>query len=160
MRGNKVKQPTIDNFLEFEKTHSCNTLRIDGIPIWTLYRYEIHNTIKRYTVGREEGSQTAFSKAELIKMALNAIKPLPRKKADVIFVADGRRNRNIETGVYENIFFDELAKKYNYLFLEHPDNHTHLKPNGMENIYYTDRVAFETNIAVKISKKFNSKKSN
>ena len=118
----------MENFLAFERKHNCNSITINGVPIWTLYRYEIHNAIKKYTVGREEGTQTPFAKKELFAMAKNALKPLPRKKADVIFVADGRRNRNIDTGVYENIFFDQVAKKYNSLFLEHPDNHTHLLP--------------------------------
>ena len=150
--------PSMENFLEFERKHNCNSITINGVPIWTLYRYEIHNAIKKYTVGREEGTQTPFAKKELFAMAKNALKPLPGKKADVIFVADGRRNRNIDTGVYENIFFDQVAKKYNSLFLEHPDNHTHLLPNGMDNVYFTDRVAFETNVAVKLSTKFNTKK--
>ncbi|QFJ53966.1 hypothetical protein [Pseudobutyrivibrio xylanivorans] len=150
--------PTIENFLEFERKYKCNSIRIYDIPVWTLYRYEVHNTIKKYTIGKGEGSQTPFKKSELFAMALNALKPLPRKKVDVIFVADGRRNRNIDTGVYENIFFDEVSKKFNSILLEHPDNHTHLQPNGMDNVFFTDRVSFYTNIAVKLSTKFNTKK--
>ncbi len=153
-----MKTPSIENFLEFERKYKCNSIRAWGIPVWTLYRYEIHNTIKKHTVGREEGTQTPFSKKELISMALNAMKPLPRKKVDVLFVADGRRNKNIETGVYENIFFDEVSKQFNSLLAEHPDNHTHLQPNGMDNVFFTDRVAFKTNIAVKLANKFNTKK--
>ena len=153
-----MKTPSIENFLEFERKHKCNSIQAMGIPVWTLYRYEIHNTIKKHTVGREEGSQTPFSKKELWAMALNAIKPLPNKKVDVLFVADGRRNRNIDTGVYENIFFDEVSKRFNSLLVEHPDNHTHLQPNGMDNVYFTDRVAFKTNLAVKLANKFNTKK--
>lgn len=153
-----MKTPSIENFLEFERKYKCNSIRACGIPVWTLYRYEIHNTIKKHTVGREEGTQTPFSKKELISMALNAIKPLPRKKVDVLFVADGRRNKNIETGVYENIFFDEVSKQFNSLLVEHPDNHTHLQPNGMDNVFFTDRVAFKTNIAVKLANKFSTKK--
>lgn len=151
-------EPSIDNFLAFERENKCNSIRIYDIPVWTLYRYEIHNAIKKHTVGYETGQQSAFKKSELFKMALNAMKPLPRKKADVIFVADGRRNRNIDTGVHENIFFDEVAKKFNSILLEHPDEHKHLEPNGMDNVFFTDRVAFKTNIAVKLSKKFNTKK--
>lgn len=153
-----MKTPSIENFLEFEREYKCNSIQAMGIPVWTLYRYEIHNTIKKHTVGREEGSQTPFSKKELWAMALNAIKPLPNKKVDVLFVADGRRNRNIDTGVYENIFFDEVSKRFNSLLVEHPDNHTHLQPNGMDNVYFTDRVAFKTNLAVKLANKFNTKK--
>ncbi len=153
-----MQAPSIENFLAFERKYNCNNIKVNGIPVWTLYRYEIHNTIKKYTVGREEGTQTPFSKKELFNMAMNALKPLPHKKVDVLFVADGRRNRNIETGVYENIFFDEVSKQFNSLLVEHPDNHTHLQPNGMNNVFFTDRVAFKTNIAVKLANRFNTKK--
>ncbi len=151
-------EPTIENFLYFEKKYNCNQIEIEGIPIWSLYRYEVHNAIKKHTIGRTEGSQTAFSKKELFDMLKNALVPYKYKNVDVVFVCDGRRNKNIDTGVYENIYFDEIAKKYNSVILEHPDNHTHMLPNGMDNVYFTDRVAFETNLAVRLSKKFKTKK--
>ncbi len=153
-----MKEPTIENFLAFEREHKCSQIEVLGIPIWSLYRYEIHNAIKKHTVGRTEGAQTPFSKKELFAMALNAMKSFNYRNVDVLFACDGRRNKNISTGVYENIYFDEIAKKYNSVILEHPDNHTHLTPNGMDNVFFTDKVAFETNIAVKLSKKFNTNK--
>ena len=151
-------EPTIENFLLFERKYKCNQLNVAGIPIWSLYRYEIHNAIKRDTVGRVDGVQTPFKKSELFKMLINAFKPFKYRNVDVLFVCDGSRNRNVETGVYENIYFDEIAKKYNSVILEHPVNHKHMTPNGMDNVFFTDRVAFKTNLAVKLSRKFNTSK--
>lgn len=151
-----IKESTIENFLSFEREHACNSIEVEGIPIWSLYRYEIHNAIKRDTVGRVDGQQTAFQKKELFTMLKNACRPFTYKNVDVLFVCDGARNKNIETGYFENIYFDELAKKYNSVILEHPVNHGHKEPNGMDNVFYTDRVAFKTNVAVKLSKKFNT----
>ncbi len=149
-------KPSIENFLAFERENKCNSINVEGIPVWSLYRYEIHNAIKRDTVGRVDGSQTAFSKSELWKMFLNSLRPFTYKNVDVLFVGDGARNKNLETGVFENIYFDEVAKKYNSVILEHPVDHRHKEPNGMNNVYFTDRVAFQTNIAIKLSKKFNT----
>ncbi|SEA52330.1 hypothetical protein SAMN02910384_01720 [Pseudobutyrivibrio sp. ACV-2] len=151
-------EPTIENFLYFEKKNKCNQIEIEGMHVWALYRYEIHNAIKAQTVGRTEETEAAFTKKELITMALNALKPFMYRNVDVLFVGNGRRTKNPDTGVYEDIYCDEIAKKYNSVILEHPENHGHCQPNGMNNVYFTDRVAFETNIAVKLSKKLNTPK--
>lgn len=152
-------EPTIENFLEFEKQYKCNGIKVEGIPIWSLYRYEIHNAIKAASAEKKSSSgEPPVDKKDLIKMALNALKPLPRKKVDVLFVCDARRTKNNETGFYENIFLDEISKQYNSLILEHPENRKHMTPNGMDNVFFTDRVAFETNLAVKLSSKFNTSK--
>ncbi len=151
-----MKEPTIDNFLAFEREYQCNKITVDGVEIWSLYRYEIHNAIKRDTIGRVDGQQTAFQKKELIKMFKNACRPFNYRNVDVLFVCDGARNKNIETGYFENIYFDEVSKKYKSVILEHPINHEHKEPNGMDNVFFTDRVAFKTNLAVKFSKKFNT----
>ena len=157
MKSN-VKEPTIENFLAFEREYKCHQIEVEGMPIWSLYRYEVHNAIKKHTVGRVEAEQTAFEQKELFKMALNALRPFNYRNLDVVFVDVGRRNKNATTGVYENIYFDELAKRYNSVILEHPINHTHLQPNGMDNVFFTDRVAFETNIAIKLANKLNTRK--
>lgn len=153
-----MKEPTIENFLEFERKYKCNQIEIEGMHVWALYRYEIHNAIKAQTVGRTEETEAPFTKKELITMALNALKPFNYKNVDVLFVGNGRRTKNPNTGIYEDIYCDEIAKKYNSVILEHPENHGHCLPNGMDNVYFTDRVAFETNLAVKLSKKFNTSK--
>ncbi len=150
-------EPTIENFLAFEREHKCNQIEIEGMHVWALYRYEIHNAIKKATVGRTESDEAPFTKKELITMALNALKPFTYKNVDVLFIGNGRRTKNPDTGIYEDIYCDELAKKYNSVILEHPENHGHCQPNGMDNVYFTDRVAFQTNLAVKLSKKFNTK---
>ncbi len=151
-------EPTIENFLYFEKKNKCNQIEIEGMHVWALYRYEIHNAIKAQTIGRTEETEVAYTKKELITMALNALKPFMYRNVDVLFVGNGRRTKNPDTGVYEDIYCDEIAKKYNSVILEHPENHGHCQPNGMNNVYFTDRVAFETNIAVKLSKKLNTPK--
>ncbi len=152
-------EPTIENFLEFERKYKCNRITIEDIPIWSLYRYEIHNSIKAHTIGRtSEGAIEGVSKKELLKMAINALKPFKYKNIDVLFVCDARRSKNATTGIYENIYFDEISKYYNSVILEHPENKKHFEPNGMDNVFYTDRVAFETNIAVKLSKKLRTSK--
>lgn len=153
-----MKEPTIENFLAFEREHKCNSIIVENMPMWSLYRYEIHNAIKRDTVGRVDGVQTAFKKSELFKMFLNSLKPFPYRNVDVLFVGDGARNKNVDTGVYENIYFDEVSKRFNSVILEHPVNHTHMQPNGMDNVFFTDKVAFKTNLAVKLSRKFNTSK--
>ena len=154
-----MKEPTIENFLAFENEHKCNDIKVEGIPIWSLYRYEIHNAIKKYTVGRTaEGSEPPVDKKDLLEMALNALKPFTYRDVDVLFVCDARRTKNADTGVYENIFIDEISKKYNSVILEHPENRKHMTPNGMTNVFFTDKVAFETNIAVALSKRFHTKK--
>lgn len=152
-----MKEPTIENFLAFEREHKCNQIEIEGMHVWALYRYEIHNAIKAETVGRTEGDAQGFTKSELIRMAINALKPFTYKNVDVLFIGNGRRTKNADTGIYEDIYCDEIAKKYNSVILEHPENHGHCTPNGMDNVYFTDRVAFQTNLAVKLSKKFNTK---
>lgn len=152
-----MKEPTIQNFLAFEKAHNCNKIEIEGLHLWALYRYEIHNAIKRDTVGRTEGAGSGFTKKELVTMACNAIKPFTYKNVDVLFIGNGRRTKNPDTGIYEDIYCDEIAKRYNSVILEHPENHGHCTPNGMSNVYFTDRVAFQTNLTVKLSKKFNTK---
>lgn len=153
-----MKDASIENFLAFEKEYKCNFLEVEGVHIWALYRYEIHNALKKAGAGSKEAGEKPFAKSDLVKMALNSLKPFKYKNVDLLFVSDGRRNKNPKTGIYENIYFDALAKKYNSVILEHPENHTHMEPNGMDNVYFTDKVAFETNIAVKLSKKFNTKK--
>ena len=153
-----MKEPTIENFLAFEREHKCNQIEIEGMHVWALYRYEIHNAIKAETVGRTEGDAQGFTKSELIRMAINALKPFTYKNVDVLFIGNGRRTKNADTGIYEDIYCDEIAKKYNSVILEHPENHGHCTPNGMDNVYFTDRVAFQTNLAVKLLKKFNTKK--
>lgn len=153
-----MKEPTIENFLAFEQDHNCNSITVEGVHIWALYRYEIHNAIKRDTVGRVDGQSSKASKKALLSLALNALRPFNYPDVDVLFVSDGRRNKNIETGYFENIYFDELAKKYKSVILEHPENYTHMQPNGMNNVYFTDRLAFKTNIAIKLSKKLHSPK--
>ncbi|CBK75342.1 hypothetical protein CIY_27800 [Butyrivibrio fibrisolvens 16/4] len=152
-------EPTIENFLKFEKEYNCNNIRVYGIPIWSLYRYEIHNEIKKQTVGRvSEGGPNPVDKKDLLRMALNALKPFCYRNVDVLFVCDARRTKNAETGLYENIFLDDISKKYKSVILEQPENRKHFVPNGMKNVYFTDRVAFKTNIAVKLSHKFNTTK--
>ncbi|MCR4695278.1 MAG: hypothetical protein K5773_08175 [Pseudobutyrivibrio sp.] len=157
-------EPTIDNFLKFEREHNCNSIELEGLHIWALYRYEIHNAIKKKAAGNKnistENSGDGSSKTELIKMAFNALKPYPSrlKNVDVLFVGNGRRTKNADTGIYEDIYCDEVAKRYKSVILEHPENHGHCLPNGMDNVCFTDRVAFQTNLAVKLSKKFNTKK--
>ncbi len=153
-----MKEPTIENFLAFEREHKCNQIEIEGMHVWALYRYEIHNAIKASTVGRTEGDEAPFTKKELITMALNALKPFTYRDVDVLFIGNGRRTKNAETGIYEDIYCDEIAKRYKSVILEHPENHGHCQPNGMDNVYFTDRVAFQTNLAVKLSRKFNTKK--
>ncbi|SCZ78676.1 hypothetical protein [Pseudobutyrivibrio xylanivorans] len=154
-----MKEPTIENFLEFEKKYKCNSIKVEGMPIWSLYRYEIHNEIKKQTVGRTaEGSEPPINKKDLLTMALNALKPFNYRNVDVLFVCDGRRSKNADTGVYENIYLDEISKKFNSVILEQPENRKHSTPNGMDNVYFTDRVAFKTNLAVKLSTKFNTPK--
>lgn len=152
-----MKEPTISNFLAFEREHKCNQITVEGYHIWALYRYEIHNAIKRDTVGRTEGTDSGYTKKELLFMAVNALKPFRFRDVDVLFIGNGRRTRNPDTGIYEDIYCDEIAKKYNSVILEHPENHGHCTPNGMSNVYFTDRVAFQTNIAVKLSRRFNTK---
>ncbi len=153
-----MKEPSIENFLAFEQDHNCNSITVEGVHIWALYRYEIHNAIKRATVGRVDGQSSSASKKALLSLALNALRPFNYSNVDVLFVSDGRRNKNIETGYFENIYFDDLAKKYNSVILEHPENYTHMQPSGMDNVYFTDRLAFKTNIAVKLSRKLHTKK--
>ncbi len=156
---NKMKEPTIENYLDFEKRYNCNRIKVYGIPIWSLYRYEIHNEIKKQTVGRvSEGGPNPVDKKDLFRMAFNALKPFFYRNVDVLFVCDARRTKNAETGLYENIFLDEISKKYKSVILEQPENRKHFVPNGMKNVYFTDRVAFKTNIAVKLSRKFNTTK--
>lgn len=155
-----MKEPTIQNFLSFEQEHKCNQITVEGMHVWALYRYEIHNAIKKQYYGTKGGSgngEAPFTKKELFTMALNALKPFTYKNVDVLFVGNGRRTKNIDTGIYEDIYCDEVAKQYNSVILEHPENHGHMQPNGMDNVYFTDRVAFKTNLAVKLSKKFNTK---
>lgn len=155
-----MKEPTIQNFLSFEQEHKCNQITVEGMHVWALYRYEIHNAIKKQYYGTKGGSgngEAPFTKKELLTMALNALKPFTYKNVDVLFVGNGRRTKNIDTGIYEDIYCDEVAKQYNSVILEHPENHGHMQPNGMDNVYFTDRVAFKTNLAVKLSKKFNTK---
>ncbi len=156
MSNSAFKEPTIENFLAFERQHKCNQIQIEGMHIWALYRYEIHNAIKKATVGRTESDQLPFTKKELITMAINALKPFKYKNVDVLFIGNGRRTKNPDTGIFEDIYCDEIAKKYNSVILEHPENHGHCTPNGMDNVYFTDRVAFKTNLAVKLSRKFNT----
>ena len=151
-------EPSIENFLAFEREHKCNSIEVEGWHLWALYRYEIHNAIKRDTVGRTETVASGFSKAELIAMARNAIKPFNYRDVDVLFIGNGRRTKNADTGIWEDIYCDELARKYNSVILEHPEDHGHRTPNGMDNVYFTDRVAFLTNIGVKLSRKFNTSK--
>ncbi len=151
-------EPTIENFLAFEREHKCNQIEIEGMHVWALYRYEIHNAIKAATVGRTEGDDAPFTKKELFTMALNALKPFTYKNVDLLFIGNGRRTKNPDTGIYEDIYCDDLAKEFNSVILEHPENHGHCTPNGMDNVYFTDRVAFQTNLGVKLSKKFNTKK--
>ena len=154
------KEPTIQNFLAFEQEHKCNQIIVEGMHVWALYRYEIHNAIKKKYYGTKGGSgngEALFTKKELFTMALNALKPFTYKNVDVLFVGNGRRTKNIDTGIYEDIYCDEVAKRYNSVILEHPENHGHMQPIGMDNVYFTDRVAFKTNLAVKLSKKFNTK---
>ncbi len=153
-----MKEPTIENFLAFEREHKCNQKEIEGMHVWALYRYEIHNAIKAATVGRTEGDEAPFTKKELLTMALNALKPFKYKNVDVLFIGNGRRTKNPDTGIYEDIYCDEIAKNYNSVILEHPENHGHCIPNGMDNVYFTDKVAFQTNLGVKLSKKFNTRK--
>ena len=151
-------EPTIQNFLKFEKENNCNEILVAGWHIWTLYRYEIHNAIKRNTVGRTEGKAAGYTKAELFAMAKNALKPFRFKDVDVLFVGSGRRTKNADTGIWEDIYCDEISKQYKSVILEHPENHGHRVPNGMTNVYFTDRVAFMTNLSVKLSKKLNTNK--
>ena len=152
-----MKEPTIENFLAFEREYKCNSIKVEGIPIWSLYRYEIHNEIKKHTVGRvSEGGEPPIDKKDLLKMAFNALRPFKYRNVDVLFVCDGRRTKNAETGFFENIFFDEISKKYNSVILEQPENRKHMTPNGMSNVFFTDRVAFKTNLAVKLSRKFHT----
>lgn len=151
-------QPTIENFLAFEKKYNCNSIEIEGMHVWALYRYEIHNALKAQTVGRTSEESIPFTVNELVTMAKNAFKPFKYKNVDVLFIGNGRRTKNPDTGIYEDIYCDEIAKKFNSVILEHPENHGHCSPNGMDNVYYTDRVAFETNLTIKLSKKFNTKK--
>lgn len=155
-----MTEPNIKNFLSFEQEHKCNQITVEGMHVWALYRYEIHNAIKKQYYGTKGGSgngEAPFTKKELLTMALNALKPFTYKNVDVLFVGNGRRTKNIDTGIYEDIYCDEVAKQYNSVILEHPENHGHMQPNGMDNVYFTDRVAFKTNLAVKLSKKFNTK---
>ena len=30
-----MKESTIENFLEFEKSYKCNSICVDGVPIWS-----------------------------------------------------------------------------------------------------------------------------
>lgn len=154
-----MMEPTIENFLAFERKYQCNRIEIEGLHAWALYRYEIHNAIKKAVYKTEgPGGEESYTKKELIKMALNALKPFRYHDVDVLFIGSGRRTKNIDTGFFEDIYCDQVAKKYNSVILEHPENHGHCQPNGMDNVYFTDRVAFQTNIAVKLSRKFNTKK--
>lgn len=155
-----MQEPTIENFLAFERKHNCNSIQIEGMHVWALYRYEIHNAIKKAITGFNGGAsdEQSYTKKELFDMALNALKPFSYRDVDVLFVGNGRRTKNVDTGVFEDIYCDEIAKKYNSVILEHPENHGHCQPNGMDNVYFTDRVAFKTNIAVKLSRKFNTGK--
>lgn len=155
-----MKEPSIENFLAFERKYKCNQIEIEGMHVWALYRYEIHNAIKKVLNPSVStgGEDVPYTKGELLKLALNALKPFRYRNVDVLFVGNGRRTKNVDTGVFEDIYCDEIAKKYNSVILEHPENHGHCQPNGMNNVYYTDRVAFETNLSVKLSRKFNTKR--
>ncbi len=154
-------EPTIENFLAFERKHNCNSIEIEGLHVWALYRYEIHNAIKKAVDGwggaASSGDEQSYTKKELFAMAINAMKPFNYRNVDVLFIGNGRRTKNVDSGVFEDIYCDEIAKKYNSVILEHPENHGHCQPNGMDNVYFTDRVAFQTNLAVKLSRKFNTK---
>ena len=104
-------EPTIENFLAFERKYQCNKIEIEGLHAWALYRYEIHNAIKKAVYKTEgPGGEESYTKKELIKMALNALRPFRYHNVDVLFVGNGRRTKNVDTGYFEDIYCDDIAK--------------------------------------------------
>lgn len=105
------KEPTIQNFLDFEKRYKCNEIKVENIPIWSLYRYEIHNAIKKKSAGGNvEKPDTTSNKKDIFLMLKNALRPFPKGQRDILFVCDARRAKNPDTGCFENIFLMKYQK--------------------------------------------------
>jgi hypothetical protein len=143
-------------FLDFEEKNRLFDIRINGIPVWELYRDNVYYSLRAQYVFKEDLQKKNLSLRLLIIAVVNIFKSIFHlsrlKKVDgIVFCDPGKRKLDGHfVDIYTNFIFNNTEQ--NWLSAERSLSFDHKNPMAVSTYFYLDFIEFLVKILGYISR--------
>jgi hypothetical protein len=145
-----------ERFYEFETEHSLFQVRIDGVAVWELIRFDVHRQILRELdlIGKAHSDESPSNLEALRRIGRNLVtkNPFGPKDVDVALFGHERRKEDAE-GLWWDIYCDPItaSAEWDHVHLEQPYLGSHRSPAKSERLRYVDLLKYTGGALTKVT---------